>query len=260
VIDTATQTIRLSEIFDSFQGEGIWSGVYQLFVRLSGCTIGCHYCDTPYAHKVEPETKIRLGANERRLTNEWTPDTATGEIAAAIASLPPLHSISFTGGEPLEHPDALAALTAGIRARGAATDFWLETAGLHPDALASALPAFRYLSLDMKLSAIVPAMDFALWARVCAVTASWLGGDPSRAAQVKIVVTPDLDATRLDAGVAAMRASLPSTTLVLQPARGNYKRFDPAVRDSFYTWYARAAAHGGPVRLAPQWQHLIGIL
>ena len=38
-----------------------------------------------------------------------------------------------------------------------------------------------------------------------------------------------------------------------------YRKFDPAVRDSFQVWYRRAAVLGAPVRLAPQWQHLIGI-
>src|SRR6476620_8725923 len=37
----------LSEIFVSFQGEGLYTGRRQLFLRLSGCHMRCRYCDTP---------------------------------------------------------------------------------------------------------------------------------------------------------------------------------------------------------------------
>ncbi len=37
----------LSEIFVSFQGEGLHVGRRHLFLRLSGCHLRCRYCDTP---------------------------------------------------------------------------------------------------------------------------------------------------------------------------------------------------------------------
>lgn len=40
--------IRISQIFESCQGEGRHNGVPMLFIRTSGCTRNCDFCDTKY--------------------------------------------------------------------------------------------------------------------------------------------------------------------------------------------------------------------
>ena len=45
------QKIKVSEMFSSIQGEGRFAGVPMLFIRLSGCTRNCWYCDTKYHTK-----------------------------------------------------------------------------------------------------------------------------------------------------------------------------------------------------------------
>jgi len=40
--------MKVNEIFESIQGEGAHSGVPVLFIRLSGCTRACSFCDTKY--------------------------------------------------------------------------------------------------------------------------------------------------------------------------------------------------------------------
>ena len=41
--------LRISEIFFSLQGETRTVGLPTTFVRLTGCPLRCHYCDTSYA-------------------------------------------------------------------------------------------------------------------------------------------------------------------------------------------------------------------
>lgn len=40
--------MKVNEIFDSFQGEGVYTGVPATFLRLSGCNLNCEFCDTDF--------------------------------------------------------------------------------------------------------------------------------------------------------------------------------------------------------------------
>jgi len=42
-------SLRISEIFYSLQGEGKTVGIPTTFIRLTGCPLRCGYCDTEYA-------------------------------------------------------------------------------------------------------------------------------------------------------------------------------------------------------------------
>jgi len=41
--------LRITEVFHSLQGESRTIGLPTVFVRLTGCPLRCHYCDTAYA-------------------------------------------------------------------------------------------------------------------------------------------------------------------------------------------------------------------
>ena len=41
--------LRITEIFYSLQGESNTMGWPTVFIRLTGCPLRCHYCDTSYA-------------------------------------------------------------------------------------------------------------------------------------------------------------------------------------------------------------------
>jgi len=43
--------MKVNEIFSSIQGEGRYAGYPALFIRLSGCTRNCNFCDTKYHTK-----------------------------------------------------------------------------------------------------------------------------------------------------------------------------------------------------------------
>ncbi len=48
---SSNETLNITEIFYSLQGEAREVGVPSVFVRLTGCPLRCNYCDTTYAFK-----------------------------------------------------------------------------------------------------------------------------------------------------------------------------------------------------------------
>ncbi len=99
-------TLRLTEIFYSLQGEARTAGLPTVFVRLTGCPLRCHYCDTAYAF---------TGGEIHHLD----------AILEQVASYRPRH-ICVTGGEPLAQPNCLKLLE---RLCDAGYEVSLETSG-----------------------------------------------------------------------------------------------------------------------------------
>lgn len=86
------QTLRITEIFHSLQGEARTVGLPTVFVRLTGCPLRCDYCDTAYAF-----------SGGELMTLE--------AILARVASYRPRH-VCVTGGEPLAQPNCIPLLEA----------------------------------------------------------------------------------------------------------------------------------------------------
>lgn len=91
-------TVRVTEVFTSLQGESTWAGLPCFFVRLTGCNLRCSYCDTKRAYRGGRDLPIKaLAARFAR-------------SPAAIAEI--------TGGEPLAQPGFPALAKALLRAGG----------------------------------------------------------------------------------------------------------------------------------------------
>jgi 7-carboxy-7-deazaguanine synthase len=101
--------MKVTEIFRSLQGEGKNQGKWCLFIRLAGCNLNCHWCDTEYA---------RSGGRE----------TSLDEILEQVWRINPPY-ICITGGEPLMQAGALEPLLASLHKRGALID--IETNGTY---------------------------------------------------------------------------------------------------------------------------------
>ncbi len=91
---------NLIEIFESIQGEGFYLGVRQLFLRFAGCNLDCYYCDTPKTS----ETCFDAVAN-RTLANPVSANYVQQRIDSSK-----VHSVCFTGGEPMLHAEFIASL------------------------------------------------------------------------------------------------------------------------------------------------------
>jgi 7-carboxy-7-deazaguanine synthase len=93
---SATVRLKVSEIFDSVQGEGVSVGTPCTFLRLAGCNLTCTWCDTPYSwdwQRYDYESEVTRY------------DVLT--LAQRLAHAPRL---VVTGGEPLLQRAALALL------------------------------------------------------------------------------------------------------------------------------------------------------
>lgn len=100
------QTVRLSEIFFSLQGEAARSGLPTVFIRLTGCPLRCTWCDTEYAFTGGTPTRIE-------------------DVLAEVARYPTRY-VCVTGGEPLAQKSCLPLLKALC---DAGHDVCLETSG-----------------------------------------------------------------------------------------------------------------------------------
>lgn len=141
------------EVFASIQGEGLYVGEPQSFVRLSGCPLRCRWCDTPHSWSLDGKaSRCRVAAPPARggVRHEEGPATPfrvatwVGEVEDGAP-----RTVSVTGGEPLIWPEFIEALSGMLGERRV----HLETAGGDPDALESVLSAVDHVSLDLKLPA-----------------------------------------------------------------------------------------------------------
>ena len=131
----------VSEIFVSLQGEGLYIGAKQVFVRLSGCSFGCAYCDTKRAWK-------RVKKADISGKKEINP-VSVAAVISAVKEFGPVHSVSVTGGEPLEQPEFTLELLKGLKKAGYKT--YLETNAAHPAELKLVLKYADIVSADIKL-------------------------------------------------------------------------------------------------------------
>jgi len=99
--------MKIAELFPSLQGEGKNQGKPCFFIRLAGCNLHCHWCDTP---------RSQSGGREMNL------DTILEKVRQS--GLP---YVCITGGEPLLQGDELECLLSSLRKQGIIID--IETNG-----------------------------------------------------------------------------------------------------------------------------------
>lgn len=133
----------IKESFVSIQGEGKYVGVRQLFIRFSDCDINCSDCDTDFSRNSTFELLGRKFSNPADLN----------EIISHIedtAVLNSVHSISFTGGEPLLNHTFIKDFISKLNK--VKTRFFLETSGYHLENLEDIYSLVDIVSMDIKLT------------------------------------------------------------------------------------------------------------
>lgn len=186
------------EIFSSFQGEGLWIGRRQIFVRFAGCNLDCNYCDTPESRSLDNGILMTVDEVLEKIENLKTPD---------------LHSISFTGGEPLLYADFINSLAQKINIK-----IMIETNGTLTDSFTK-INKISCVSLDIKLPEHFADENHVNIFEKELDSVKLLIQDNTKL-YCKIVVLPftDLNALRITAKKLSVRIKNNSIPVVIQPA------------------------------------------
>ncbi|MCM8788103.1 MAG: 7-carboxy-7-deazaguanine synthase QueE [Candidatus Omnitrophica bacterium] len=128
---------KIAEIFKSIQGEGIYQGVSQVFLRFYGCNLNCKFCDTHLDFYQEMDLE---------------------EVLERIFSFDNYHSISLTGGEPLLQLDFLEEVLCFLKTKKKI--IYLETNGILFENLKRIIDFVDIIAMDFKLPSSTGERDF----------------------------------------------------------------------------------------------------
>lgn len=254
---------QLVEVFASAQGEGPEVGRTTVFVRFGGCDLRCRWCDSPGTWRPSDSYRVETSPGSGAFTRFENP-ALVDDLADRIEALAPTRScwISLTGGEPLLQPAAIARLTRTLHARGLRV--YLETHGLHTEALAGCVDSVALVSMDWKLASDVrpgpgisapPGLDFHDAHEAFLRTALGAG-----AVYVKAVLTPSTRDEELEEMLARIARVSPDIPLVLQPVTPTGGVDAMPTPERLLASLARAERRLADVRLIPQTHPIYGVL
>ena len=226
---------NLVEIFSSYQGEGLYLGAKQIFIRFAGCNLDCSFCDT------EKDALMK--------------DVSVEDILEKINELEEtsgLHrSISLTGGEPLLHADFLKELLPCLKKKG--LKVYLETNGTLARELKSVIRHVDIIAMDIKLpssSSIKP-----LWKKHI----EFLKIARKKDVFIKVVVTKNTEERDIIQARDIVGKFDRKMFFVLQPANATEKE-DFTIKKEKILDYSRISQESlENVRIIPQLHKLLGI-
>jgi organic radical activating enzyme len=130
---------KIAEVFKSIQGEGIYVGLEQIFIRFYGCNLNhCRFCDT-----------------QLDSFKEYESDDLFDYLKSSFEGL---NFLSLTGGEPLIQSDFLREFLPLVKQAGFRT--YLETNATLPEALRDIIDYIDIISMDFKLPSSTGLRDF----------------------------------------------------------------------------------------------------
>ncbi|MFY2508629.1 7-carboxy-7-deazaguanine synthase QueE [Vibrio pectenicida] len=187
---------KINEMFETIQGEGVFTGIPSVFIRLQECAVGCSWCDTKHTWDATPQDERSL---KEILTK--TQDLPTWCSASCVDIIEQYHQLGYqaqhvviTGGEPCIYD--LRPLTEAFESIGCKCQ--IETSGTSP--ILASEDTWVTVSPKVAMKGKLPILDSALL----------------RANEIKHPVGTMKDIEQLDELI--KRADIPETTVIgLQP-------------------------------------------
>lgn len=227
---------RISEIFSSLQGEGVYAGQRHIFVRFEECHIHCRYCD-------------ELGKPAVAMTRS----EALQKIRAIEAGEGPHSFVSFTGGEPLIYLPFLKPLLEDSRREGYRN--YLETDGILWKSLEKVRSLCDCIAMDMKPASVTGERNFYEEHRQFLRTAG-LEADLF----IKIVLSSEADREEFEKLIDIVREERPRTPVILQPLSGEAEGHEAGELLNLLADFQKfALTRISDVRIVPRWHRILGI-
>ncbi|MCX8956835.1 7-carboxy-7-deazaguanine synthase QueE [Erwinia psidii] len=120
----------INEMFQTLQGEGFYTGVPAIFIRLQGCPVGCSWCDTKHTWDKQANRETDLGDILQKTveSDAWGAANAEALLAVITQQGWTAQHVVITGGEPCIYD--LVPLTDYLEQHGFSCQ--IETSGTHP--------------------------------------------------------------------------------------------------------------------------------
>lgn len=182
------------DIFSSIQGEGIFIGAKQIFIRFKQCNLDCRFCDE--SRDIAPKN--------------YSPLELLSEVKFLELSKGPHHSVSLTGGEPLLYADFLEQFLKLLKKEGLKS--YLETNGTLPDNLSKIIDLVDIVAMDFKLPSSTGEKSF--WNE----HKKFLKISGKSKVFIKAVVTQKTTAQDVKKAISIIKAARQDTPFILQPA------------------------------------------
>ncbi|PSV47889.1 MULTISPECIES: 7-carboxy-7-deazaguanine synthase QueE [unclassified Photobacterium] len=187
---------KINEVFETIQGEGVFTGVPAIFVRLQVCPVGCSWCDTKQTWTAEPQDLVSLEQIMAKTGDSplWTNLDANGVVQLLQDQKYTAKHIVITGGEPCIYD--LRPLTHALEEAG--FNCQIETSGTSE--IQTSDNTWVTVSPKINMKAKLPVLASSL----------------ARANEIKHPVGTSKDIEQLDALIDGVTLK-PDVTIALQP-------------------------------------------
>ena len=220
---------KIAEVFQSIQGEGVYIGEKQIFIRFYGCNLNhCRFCDTRLNTFKEYEPFDLL----RCLTSDFNGS----------------HFVSLTGGEPLVQKDFLKEFLPLLKQGG--FKIYLETNATLPEALSDVIDYIDIIAMDFKLPSSTGLRNF--WQE----HERFLSIASQKEFFVKAVICQNTDLLDLEKAMQLLSNFNQNCPFILQPNSFENSRM---LTDKIKEFQRLSLESLSDVRVLPQAHRLMGI-